>query len=185
MQTTNFIFPPEVGHTTETCSGYWIKYSKQRCVRRKPWTWPTTRNRMQTTNFKTETHDWTGEGHDRKDQMSFRGTYTLRSPETSRKWNTRWATEIIRSKSWISQFLTNRSSIFYFRSCLPTFRVACGCVAKLLGWGTECKTCLIPSFVEQYKFETPPCYLHVISAVVTAVIRGFPQPFQANNEIIF
>jgi hypothetical protein len=31
--------PPEDGHTTETCSGYWIKYSKQCCVRRKPWTW--------------------------------------------------------------------------------------------------------------------------------------------------
>jgi hypothetical protein len=25
---------------TETCSGYWIKYSKQCCIRRKPWTWP-------------------------------------------------------------------------------------------------------------------------------------------------
>jgi hypothetical protein len=31
--------PPADGHTTETCSGYWIKYSKQCCVRRKPWTW--------------------------------------------------------------------------------------------------------------------------------------------------
>jgi hypothetical protein len=30
---------PSSGHTTETCSGYWIKYSKQCCVRRKPWTW--------------------------------------------------------------------------------------------------------------------------------------------------
>jgi hypothetical protein len=55
MQTTNFkiinasqaysiqsmyIFPPEDGHETETCSGYWIKYSNQCC------------NRMQTTNFK-------------------------------------------------------------------------------------------------------------------------------------
>jgi hypothetical protein len=36
---------------TETCSGYWIKYSNQCCVRRKPWTWRSTRNRMQTTNF--------------------------------------------------------------------------------------------------------------------------------------
>jgi hypothetical protein len=26
---------------TETCSGYWIKYSNQCCVRRKPWTCPT------------------------------------------------------------------------------------------------------------------------------------------------
>jgi hypothetical protein len=25
--------------TTETCSGCWIKYSNQCCVRRKPWTW--------------------------------------------------------------------------------------------------------------------------------------------------
>jgi hypothetical protein len=33
-------FPPEDGHKTETCSGYWIKYSNQCCVRRKPWTWP-------------------------------------------------------------------------------------------------------------------------------------------------
>jgi hypothetical protein len=41
------------GHKTETCSGYRIKYSNQCCVRRKPWTWPSTRNRMQTTNFKT------------------------------------------------------------------------------------------------------------------------------------
>jgi hypothetical protein len=32
--------PPEDGHTTETCSGYWIKYSNQCCVRRKPWTCP-------------------------------------------------------------------------------------------------------------------------------------------------
>jgi hypothetical protein len=53
MQTTNFkiinasqaysiqkyIFPHEDGHTTETCGSYWIKYSKQCCVRRKPWTW--------------------------------------------------------------------------------------------------------------------------------------------------
>jgi hypothetical protein len=46
-----YIFPPEDGHKTETCSGYWITYSKQCCVRRKPWTWPSTRNRMQTTNF--------------------------------------------------------------------------------------------------------------------------------------
>jgi hypothetical protein len=46
------IFPLEDGHKTETCSGYWIKYSNQCCVRRKPWTWPSTRNRMQTTNFK-------------------------------------------------------------------------------------------------------------------------------------
>jgi hypothetical protein len=31
---------PEDGHTTKTCSGYyWIKYSRQCCVRRKPWTW--------------------------------------------------------------------------------------------------------------------------------------------------
>jgi hypothetical protein len=30
-------------------------YSKQCCVRRKPWTWPNTRNRMQTTNFKIPT----------------------------------------------------------------------------------------------------------------------------------
>jgi hypothetical protein len=29
----------EDGHKTETCSGYWIKYSNQCCVRRKPWTW--------------------------------------------------------------------------------------------------------------------------------------------------
>jgi hypothetical protein len=29
----------EDGHKTETCSGYWIKYSKQCYVRRKPWTW--------------------------------------------------------------------------------------------------------------------------------------------------
>jgi hypothetical protein len=34
------IFPLEDGHTTETCSGYSIKYSKQCCIRRKPWTWP-------------------------------------------------------------------------------------------------------------------------------------------------
>jgi hypothetical protein len=27
------------GHKTETCSGYWIKYANQCCVRRKPWTW--------------------------------------------------------------------------------------------------------------------------------------------------
>jgi hypothetical protein len=33
-------FPPEDGHKTQTCSGYWIKYSNQCCVRRKPWTWP-------------------------------------------------------------------------------------------------------------------------------------------------
>jgi hypothetical protein len=33
------IFPLEDGHNTETCSGYWIKYSNQCCVRRKPWTW--------------------------------------------------------------------------------------------------------------------------------------------------
>jgi hypothetical protein len=33
------IFPPKDGHKTETCSGYWIKYSNQCCVRRKPWTW--------------------------------------------------------------------------------------------------------------------------------------------------
>jgi hypothetical protein len=33
-------FPPEDGHTTQTCSGYWIKYSNQCCVRRKPWIWP-------------------------------------------------------------------------------------------------------------------------------------------------
>jgi hypothetical protein len=47
------IFPPEDGHTTETRSGYyWIKYSKQCSVRRKPWTWPSPRNRMQTTNLK-------------------------------------------------------------------------------------------------------------------------------------
>jgi hypothetical protein len=45
-------FRPEDGNKTETCSGYWIKYSNQCCVRRKPWTWPSTRNRMQTTNFK-------------------------------------------------------------------------------------------------------------------------------------
>jgi hypothetical protein len=45
-------YTPEDGHKTETCSGYWIKYSKQCCVRRKRWTWPSTRNRMQTTNFK-------------------------------------------------------------------------------------------------------------------------------------
>jgi hypothetical protein len=43
---------------TATCFGlmtigYWIKYSNQCCVIRKPWTWPSTRNRMQTTNFKT------------------------------------------------------------------------------------------------------------------------------------
>jgi hypothetical protein len=44
-------FPLEDGHKTETCSGYWIKYSNQCCVRRKPWSWPSTRNRMQTTNF--------------------------------------------------------------------------------------------------------------------------------------
>jgi hypothetical protein len=31
--------PLEDGHKTETCSGYWIKYSNQCCVRRKPWTW--------------------------------------------------------------------------------------------------------------------------------------------------
>jgi hypothetical protein len=43
---------PEGGHKTETCSGHWIKYSIQCCVRRKPWSWPSTRNRMQTTNFK-------------------------------------------------------------------------------------------------------------------------------------
>jgi hypothetical protein len=47
-----YIFPPEDGHTTETCSGYWIKYSNQCCVRRKPWTCHSTHNRMQTTNFK-------------------------------------------------------------------------------------------------------------------------------------
>jgi hypothetical protein len=47
-----YIFPSENGHTTETCSAYWIKYWKQCCVRRKPWTWPSTHNRMQTTNFK-------------------------------------------------------------------------------------------------------------------------------------
>jgi N6-adenosine-specific RNA methylase IME4 len=46
------IFPSEDGHKNETCSGYWIKYSNQCCVRRKPWTWPSTRNRMQATNFK-------------------------------------------------------------------------------------------------------------------------------------
>jgi hypothetical protein len=34
------MFSLEDGHTTETCSGYWIKYSKECCVRRKPWTWP-------------------------------------------------------------------------------------------------------------------------------------------------
>jgi hypothetical protein len=28
-----------LGHKTETCSGYWIKYWNQCCVRRKPWTW--------------------------------------------------------------------------------------------------------------------------------------------------
>jgi hypothetical protein len=33
------IFPPEDGHETETCSGYWIKYSNRCCARRKPWTW--------------------------------------------------------------------------------------------------------------------------------------------------
>jgi hypothetical protein len=32
-------FPLEDGHKAETCSGYWIKYSNQCCVRRKPWTW--------------------------------------------------------------------------------------------------------------------------------------------------
>jgi hypothetical protein len=59
-----YITPPEDGHTTETCSGYyWIKYSKQCCVRRKPWTWPSTCNRMQTTNFKINIcahiiHNW-------------------------------------------------------------------------------------------------------------------------------
>jgi hypothetical protein len=31
--------PPEDCHTTETCSGYSIKYSKQCCVRREPCTW--------------------------------------------------------------------------------------------------------------------------------------------------
>jgi hypothetical protein len=36
----------EDGHKTETCSGYWIKYSNQCRVRRKPWTWPSTRNRI-------------------------------------------------------------------------------------------------------------------------------------------
>jgi hypothetical protein len=30
-----YIFPLEDGHKTETCSGYWIKYSNQCCVRRK------------------------------------------------------------------------------------------------------------------------------------------------------
>jgi hypothetical protein len=34
-----YIFPLEDGHKTETCSGYWIKYSNLCCVRRKPWTW--------------------------------------------------------------------------------------------------------------------------------------------------
>jgi hypothetical protein len=47
-----YIFPPEDGHKIETCSGYWIKYWNQCCVRRKPWTWLSTRNRIQTTNFK-------------------------------------------------------------------------------------------------------------------------------------
>jgi hypothetical protein len=46
------IFPHEDGHKTETCSSYWMKYSNQCCVRWKPWTWPSTCNRMQTTNFK-------------------------------------------------------------------------------------------------------------------------------------
>jgi hypothetical protein len=49
------MFRSEDGHKTETCSGYWIKYSNQCCVRRKPWTWPSTRNRIQTTNFKVRT----------------------------------------------------------------------------------------------------------------------------------
>jgi hypothetical protein len=53
------IFPPQDGHKTETCSGYWLKYSNQCCVRRKPWTWPSTRNRMQTTNsLKREISAW-------------------------------------------------------------------------------------------------------------------------------
>jgi hypothetical protein len=37
------VFKLEDGHKTETCSGYWIKYSNQCCVRRKPWTWATLR----------------------------------------------------------------------------------------------------------------------------------------------
>jgi hypothetical protein len=52
IQKAMYIFPPEDGHKTETCSGYWLKYSNQCCVRRKPWTLSSTRNRMQTTNFK-------------------------------------------------------------------------------------------------------------------------------------
>jgi hypothetical protein len=39
LQAEIYTFPPEDGHETETCSGYWIKYSKQCCVKRKPWTW--------------------------------------------------------------------------------------------------------------------------------------------------
>jgi hypothetical protein len=31
-----YIYPPEDGHTTETCSGYWIKYSKQCCGNPEP-----------------------------------------------------------------------------------------------------------------------------------------------------
>jgi hypothetical protein len=34
------------------------KYSNQCCVRRKPWTWPSTCNRMQTTNFKMKKNKW-------------------------------------------------------------------------------------------------------------------------------
>jgi hypothetical protein len=44
---TNFRRKLEDGHKTETCSGYWIKYSNQCCVRRKPWTWPSTHKMMQ------------------------------------------------------------------------------------------------------------------------------------------
>jgi hypothetical protein len=39
IQKAMYIFPLEDGHKAETCSGYWIKYSNQCCVRRKPWTW--------------------------------------------------------------------------------------------------------------------------------------------------
>jgi hypothetical protein len=44
-----YIFPPEVGHKTETCSGYWRKYSIQCCVRRKLWTYIQTRRRPRDT----------------------------------------------------------------------------------------------------------------------------------------
>jgi hypothetical protein len=35
-----------------------MKYSNQCCVRRKPWTWPSTRNTMQTTSFKIVNNYW-------------------------------------------------------------------------------------------------------------------------------